>query len=183
MRCFNILKEVRLRSYVVLQLGYLLIERQHSDVVGRPASFLMRERFRTLQRSYASAVEVTYPSSMYGGDGAVPPEILQAVKDACGMEEASRSKADDYTPFRDKQAAPSVTAEAMGGIWNDCRPQAVLEERSHVGLGDVNDQLLNALRREDTLRIRTGNEFQNQFTPQFVSRACPWSLPFMVGGT
>ena len=55
------LKEVLLRSHVVLQLGYLLVERRPLDVVGRPASFVTQERFRSLQRSYASALEATYP--------------------------------------------------------------------------------------------------------------------------
>ena len=83
------LTKVRLRAHVVVQLGHLLIQRQHMDTVATGASALLPERIRAAQERHTAAVHRCYPPSQFGGDGAVPPVLLETIRAAWQRKKVS----------------------------------------------------------------------------------------------
>ena len=179
---FKHLNKVRLRAHVVVQLGHLLIQRQHMDTIASTAGVLLPERIRAAQKRYTAAVHRSYPPEQFGGNGAVPPVLLETLRAAWKEKKIDTQGPPFASLVQDKNATPAEGSKPLAQVWENCRPQCVVDERSSEGLADCNDRVIHALKQEKTLRVQTGTQFQEQFVPHYVSRACPWALPYMVGG-
>ena len=177
------LKDVRLRSHVVLGLGLLLIDRHHEDVVGTSSGIVGTQRLRAMKAKYTSDVAELYPATVYDTFGAVPDAIIDALKSQWKKGKEPKTFVEQSeSVIQDKHATPAEGVRTLENVWDDVRPHAVVDERIGSDLADPVDLVVNALNAEPTLKIQTGGKFQEAMVPQFLSRAFPWALPYMVGG-
>ena len=169
------LKEVKLRAHVVLKLLFALLDRGH------PA-FARRGRVEHIRAQLRKNMESMYPEPVSDKhlpeerrEGTIPPSVLEEIERAFV---AKTTKSVIY----EKNATPAEGARPLETLFDDAKPQAILEERySDIGQ-DANESRAHAFAACSTLHVKTGKEFVSQWRPQYISEALPFTFPWSVGG-
>lgn len=115
----------------------------------------------------------------------VPEEIVTLLPHDEDLSNVLRQKA--ATPARGTMSLEAV-AEELGPM---CKPNAVVNEKSSAGMGDVNAQQVAALEATQTqkelaplqseITLFTGNRVLDQFEPWYFAFAFAYVFPFCTG--
>ena len=141
------------------------------------AAVLHAERPRKLGQ-FTEQLQRYWPEAVYGGaDGAIPPELLAASKEA-GTTKRRRVE----SPFLDKNATPADALVGVEEVFDSVRPTAVVEERSSKQLAAVDATYEKALGETAKLTVWTEPLLEPQFNSEYQSRAFPRALKYRAGG-
>ena len=117
----------------------------------------------------------------------VPDEIVAVLPFDADLDRIMRQKA--ATPVR-QEMVPEELAQEMKDM---SKPNAVVRERTSVGIADVNAQHVSALQATAVRKLgesdeniaefvlRTGNQLLDQFRPQYFGFAFPYVFKFCTG--
>jgi hypothetical protein len=172
------IQDMKLRSHVVLKLGYFFIEQGH------PA--LQKQGLATarLKERYRKAVEKLYPVPAQEVDIREELREGEVLKEVRSVVEQSVQQRVKEGPLFDKNATPAEGAKQPGKVFEHVRPQAVLLERTNeAGAGgEQNAQRTAAFNQYSELQVQTGNDFVPQWNPGYASQVFPLTLPHQAGG-
>eukprot|EP00438_Fugacium_kawagutii_P008899 Skav215707 [mRNA] locus=scaffold2573:242958:252224:+ [translate_table: standard] len=165
----RILHQARVRRAVVVRLIEDAVARGH------PA-------FQDIQ------MEQMYASAKALPEDGIPKEVIAELPYDSDLNAIMRQKA--ATPVR-QEMAPEDLAQEMKSM---AKPNAVVGERTSVGMADINAQHVSALQttvaqsqgqesaEEATeFTLRTGNRLLDQFRPQYFGFAFPYVFKFCTG--
>eukprot|EP00438_Fugacium_kawagutii_P001459 Skav211876 [mRNA] locus=scaffold1431:374175:389938:+ [translate_table: standard] len=133
-------------------------------------------------------MEQMYTNAKALPEDGIPGEVIAELPYDSDLNAIMRQKA--ATPVRQEMAAEEL-AEEMKSM---AKPNAVVGERTSVGMADVNAQHVSALQataarsqgpeklEEATgFTLRTGNRLLDQFRPQYFGVAFPYVFKFCTG--
>ena len=140
----------------------MYLENRHEDLDGKAAAILLKDRIAKLRVH----VDAHYPQEVYGGSGGLSPELVAAV--SASIARWKKRRVDSL--IEDKNAVMPDAAKSLDTIFENVRPVAVLHERNMSGLANEEDQLAMVLKGQAMLSIKTGNQLEAQFLPQYPAR-------------
>ena len=132
-------------------------------------------------------MEQMYSDATALPEDGVPEEVVAMLPYDQDLNCIMRQKA--ATPVRQEMCADDL-AEEMKSM---AKPNAVVGERTSVGMADVNAQHVSALQataarsqgpeKDEAMEftLRTGNRLLDQFRPQYFGFACPYVFKFCTG--
>ena len=173
------MKEVCVRTHVLLQLGYDLIESGHPALMKRSnAGPVPRAAVARIKAAYKRRVETLYPASLdpiLVENGVVPPAVASVI------EEGRKAKK-SASPLFEKNATPSAGATSVQNAFDAVQPQLVVPERSNSAGANTAEVGFAALSRYGDLQIQSGLTFLPQWKPQYLSEAWCFEFPHQTGG-
>ena len=168
-------KQAQLRAHVVLKLLYLLIERDHPSFRGKGSAENLRKRMReAVAARYPDTEEAHLPESER--QGIIPPAVLKEIELAHVASKKSPSL------VYEKAATPAERSELVGVLEETIRPNAIVEERHSDTTLDCNVAHARAFEDFGTLKVQTGSKFVDQWKPECISQALPFTFSRAVGG-
>ena len=178
--CLTYLKELRVRSHVLIGLGKIYIEHLHEDVMHTKAAAVLKDRVAAMAR-YDANVRARYPEADFGGeDGGVSKEMREAISNA-----AKRTCTSERTSaFETKNASTDdAAAEDLHSLFDGMRPKSVIEDSNAGKVVDHDLQVSGALGNFSEYRVRLHGELHDgSFAPKYISRTNPYSFNYMSGG-
>eukprot|EP00435_Cladocopium_sp_Y103_P031622 s1345_g8.t1 len=132
-------------------------------------------------------MEAMYSQAEALPEDGVPEELVALLPYDNDLNRIMRQKA--ATPVREEMAADELAAELKDMM----KPNAVVAEKTSVGLIDVNAQHVSALQatsgrskgelneEEAEFVLRTGNKLLDQFRPEYFGFAFPYVFKFCTG--
>jgi hypothetical protein len=169
-------KQAKLRAHVVRDLLYLLIERDHPAFRGKGSTEDMRRRMReAVAARYPNTEEAHLPESQR--QGIIPPAVFEEMKIA---HVASKKK--NASLVYDKAATPAERSELLESLSETIIPSAVVEERHADTTLDCNAAHVRAFEDYGVLKVQTGSTFVDQWNPEYVAQALPFTFSRGVGG-
>ena len=179
-QCMAYLKELHVRSHVLVGLGRIYAEHLHEVVAGTRTAGMLQDRAATVAR-YMANVERYYPESRYGSEeGWLSDEVLAAAR-----ESAKRARMDASTSqFEHKNANPeNATTQDPSKVFDTVRPVNVAQD-SNAGLIINNDlQVASALKNFSEYRVQLQPGMMNEsFAPRYNSLVSPETFNYNSGG-
>jgi len=181
----NHLKEIKVRTHVLLQLGYDLIEAHHPALVKRTnAGPVTLASIRRIKEEYERTVARHYPSptdpdgarqAQLREEGVVPDAVLQVCLE-------SMNKKQTQSPLQEKNATPSPGAMEADKVFDAVQPQLVVSERDISAGAHSADIGHAALTKFGDMEIQTGNKFIPQWRPQYLSEVFCFDFKHLTGG-
>ena len=98
------------------------------------------------------------------------------------IEDAHRASLRGPSLIQDKSATPAEPARSIGEPNDTLRPMQIVGERSASSQSQAHEEYASVLERFQSIDIQTGSTMLNQFRPQYIGMAHPFTLPFAVGG-
>ena len=148
------LKEVKLRSHVVLKLMLALVERHHPVFASQGDVTKIRLRLTNAMQERYPDTEAALPEEQR--QGTIPPAVLAEIV------AAFRPHIPKESVIHEKNATPAEESKPISEALEGIRPHAVMEERySEIGQ-DVNASRAHALANYCKLTARTGTDFVSQ---------------------
>ena len=112
----------------------------------------------------------------YGDEAFVPDKIREATK------EAFRAKLSGPSLLSDKRSTPEEPSCPTQELMDGMRPLSLVDEASGKSASRAHLEQESVLARYQTLEVTTGNTLLDQFQPQYLGLAHPFTLPVAVGG-
>ena len=112
----------------------------------------------------------------YREDKFVPREIEAAIRAAWQERKGKASL------IYDKNATPAEPASSVQDLCATLRPLEIVAERSSQSMTEAHNEYGSVFQRFETLDIQTGSTMLQQFRPQYISMAHPYTWPAAVGG-
>ena len=173
------LKEICVRTHVLLRLGYDLIEAGHAALVKRSnAGPISRAGVVRIKKAYEEMVEKLYPTPTDPEDaifGVPPKEVLEVYDESVTARQRQ-------SPLHEKNATPPAGAMCTDTVFDTVQPQMVVPER-HADAGTTTAEIGHAaLSRFNDLQVQTGNKFMPQFRPQYLQEVMPFDFKHVTGG-
>ena len=173
------LKEVCVRTHVILQLGYDLIESGHPALLKTSnAGPVLKVDVARIKAAYRRRVEEMYPASAdpkLAEVGVVPSTIAQV------MNESLKAKK-THSPIFEKNATPSPGSLPLETVFDAVQPKLVVPERDNHAQANIAETGQAALSRYGDLKIQTGSDFVAQWKPDYLSQAFPFAFRHVTGG-
>ena len=173
------MKEVCVRTHVVLQLGYDLIDSGHSALVKRSnAGPVPRAEVARIKEAYRRQVERYYPQSADAAEaefGVPPAAILQV------CQESQKAKQRN-SPLHNKNATPEAGVMDTSTVFDAVQPHLVVAERTSDAGCNAAEVGHAALSRFSELHAQTGNTFVPQWKPRYLSDICCFEFKHVTGG-
>ena len=110
------------------------------------------------------------------GQRFVPLLVRQAA------EKAYRAKLQGTSLIFDKNATPAEPLSGLDNLERQLRPLNLVAHRSTAGSSTVHAEHSSILAKYQTLEVTTGGVMLNQFLPQYLGTAYPFTMPVAVGG-
>ena len=172
------MKEIRVRTHVLLRLGYALIEALHPAFVKHTnAGDLLRADIHRIRAAYEDMVQKQYPEPENADDkerGVVPELVWQVVQNSVQAKQKE-------SPIFEKNATPPPGAMPTDSVFDAAQPQMVVLERNTTAGTNAGELGQAALTKHGELEIQTGNEFINQFRAGYLQQAFPFDLYNTIG--
>ena len=173
------LKEICVRSHVILQLGYDLIDAGHPAFMQKTnAGKVIQKSAQQIKEEYRKLVEQRYPTPAdpaLAERGVPPPEVLAVAED-------SRKASKQTSPMHDKNATPQEGAVDPSEVFDSVQPQAVLLQRTVDAGSNTAEKTEAALSRYSELRVQTGSKLMPQWKPEYLSYVFCHEIPRVTGG-
>jgi hypothetical protein len=173
------MKEVCVRTHVVLQLGYDLIESGHPALVHKTnAGPVPRAEVARIKEAYRQEVEKYYPTSTDAAEaerGRAPETILRV------SEESQRAKQRN-SPLHNKNATPEAGVMTAGTVFDAVQPQLVVAERTSDAGCNAAEVGHAALSRFSELHAQSGNVFMDQWKSRYLAEIYPFEFKHASGG-
>jgi len=162
------LEGATLRTGVVLQL---ISELRDSGHPGYTAAFNSDEAVRERMHQMYT---VKYDR------GSSEPFVPELVRKAA--EEAHRAKLHGTSLIYDKNATPAEPLDDVTKMERQLRPLNLVAQRSSKASSTVYEEHGNILARYQQLDITTGSTMLDQYLPQYLGYAHPFTMPVAAGG-
>ena len=114
--------------------------------------------------------------SKYGRTRFTPHAVQAAIADA------HRASLRGPSLIQDKSATPAEPASSIEELQNTLRPMQIVGERSTSSQTAAHEEYASVFARFQSIDIQTGSTMLNQFRPQYIGMAHPFTLPSAVGG-
>ena len=114
--------------------------------------------------------------SKYGTGPFIPDKLREAAA------QAHRAKLTGTSLVFDKNATPAEPMAELGTLESTLRPLNLVAQRSSKGASMVHEEHGSVLARYQAVEIQTGSSMMDQFHPQYLGLAHPFTLPVAVGG-
>ena len=111
------------------------------------------------------------------GKGPFMPEQVREASAA-----SFRAKLSGTSLIHDKRATPAEPAQSLIQFEATCRPFTLVAARSSASASTAHEEHANILARYQTLEVTTGSTMMDQFQPQYLGLAHPFTMPLAVGG-
>ena len=173
------MKEICVRTRVLLELGYSLIERGHPALMKRTsAGPVYRAEVARIKQAYEARVRSLYPmpDSEEERERGVPPAAVWAV-----CVESNKGK-HGPSPLHEKNATPPPGVLSHTDVFDAMQPQMVVAERDTSAGANTAEIGQAALSRYGELEVRTGNDFVPQWTPSYLSEVFCFDFKHQTGG-
>ena len=112
----------------------------------------------------------------YGAPKFVPRAVQEAIKLAREQRVGRQSL------VYDKNATPAEPATSVQALSATLRPLEIVAERSSQSMSEAHNEYGTVFQKYLTLDIHTGSTMMNQFHPQYIGMAHPYTWPAAVGG-
>ena len=179
--CMAHLKELRVRSHVLVGLGRIYAEHLHEAVAGARIATLLTDRAAAVAR-YEANVRRLYPEERFGGEeGGLSDEIQSAAAEAVKRARAG----DSTTAFQFKNASPeNPTAEAPDRLFENLRPVSVVQDADAGRVVDHDLQVKSTMANFTEYRVPLKGDpaMQASFEPKYMSLVLPSTFNYMAGG-
>ena len=173
------MKEICVRTHVVLQLGYDLIESGHPALVNKTnAGSIPRAEVARIREAYRQQVEKYYPAStdvVEAERGKVPEAIVRV------CEESQRAKHRN-SPLHNKNATPQAGISTTDTIFDAVQPHLVVAERTSDAGCNKAEVGHAALSRFSELHAQSGNVFLDQWKGRYLADIYPFEFKHASGG-
>ena len=173
------MKEICVRTYVVLQLGYDLIESLHPSLWKKTnAGPVLRPDVARIKDEYRRRVERYYPQSADAEEaefGVPPPAVLQV------CQESQKAKQRN-SPLHNKNATPDAGVMDTSNVFDAVQPHLVVAERSRDAGCNAAEVGHAALSRFCEVHAQSGNTFLPQWKPQYLSEVFCFEFKHVTGG-
>jgi hypothetical protein len=173
------MKEICVRTHVVLQLGNDLIDSGHSALVKKGnAGPVPRAEVARIKEAYRQQVEKYYPTSTDPTEaqfGKAPEAILRV------CEESQQAKQRN-SPLHNKNATPQAGVMATSTVFDAVQPHLVVAERTGDAGCNAAEVGHAALSRFSELHAQSGNVFIPQWKPRYLAEIFPWEFKHATGG-
>jgi hypothetical protein len=182
--CMAWLKELHVRSHVLVGLGRIYAEHLHELVSETPTAKDLLSRAENIAR-YESNVREHYPEERFGAEeGGLSEEIKEAALEALKKhKEQEWSRLNQTEQLEGKNAAPDDPAIAPDDkIFANVRPCILQEDSSARGV-DEDVQVSGALANFSDYNTKLhGNVLHESWAPRYTSMILPWTFNYMSGG-
>ena len=123
-------------------------------------------------------------SKKYGKDGKDLPADEFFIPDLIrkASADAHDAKLSGSSLVWDKNATPAEPAKAIMAMEKEMRPLNLVGEQSSNSASTVHEEHGNILARYQKLEVVTGSTMVDQFRPQYLGSAYPFTMPSAVGG-
>jgi hypothetical protein len=174
------LKELHVRSHVLVGLGRIYADHLHEAVAGSRTAKILQDRAATVAR-YMANVERYYPASRYGSEkGGLSDEVIAAARESakCARMDASSSQ------FEHKNANPeNATTQDPSKVFDNVRPVNVAQDSNAGPVVDHDLQVSAALKNFSGYRIPLQSGLLNEsFAPRYNSLVSPETFNYNSGG-
>jgi hypothetical protein len=119
-------------------------------------------------------------SDLYESKYGVGPFVPNKVRDAAGL--AHRARLSGPSLIQDKNATPSEPASSIESLAQTLRPLSLVAQRSSNTASTAYEEHGTVLSQYQNLEVQTGSVMMDQFRPQYLGMAYPYTLPAAVGG-
>ena len=173
------MKEICVRTHVVLQLGYDLIESGHPALMRRSnAGPVPRAEVARIKEAYRHLVEKHYPTSTDAAEAEFgsPPAVILRV-----CQESQQAKQRN-SPLHEKNATPPAGVMNTNTVFDAVQPQLVVAERTSDAGCNAAEVGHAALSRLSELHAQSGNAFIPQWKPRYLSDICCFEFKHVTGG-
>ena len=156
------MKEVCVRTHVVVELGHDLIRHKHPALMKKTnAGQVELPSTAEIMAKYTELVHKYYPPPSDPSEaehGVAPAAVLEVI-------EQGRQARATKSPLHEKNATPPPGATCPENVFDSVQPQAVVLERSTLAGSDVSENMKAALQHYGApeLRVQTGNTFLPTF--------------------
>ena len=172
------MKEIRVRTHVLLRLGYDLIEAMHPAFVKRSnAGAVLRADMQRIKLAYEGMVRKQYPEPENLDDrerGVLPDLVWRVVQDSVQAKQKE-------SPLFEKNATPPPGTMPTDSVFDAAQPQMVVMERDTAAGTNTEELGQAALTKHAEVQVQTGNQFINQFKPGYLQQAFPFDLYNSIG--
>jgi hypothetical protein len=172
------LKQVQVRPFVLLQLLYFLIDRNHEVFRGKGSA-------QDLKRRMEAAVALKYPER----EGDIPEALREGFVPACVLEAhdemQKQLREKTSTGLRiacEKNATPGDGARSLDTCLDELRPHSIDNDRSASAVTDPSTMRTGAIDRYGMLNVNIASKRLLQFHSKYFSQALPFVIPRMVSG-
>ena len=111
----------------------------------------------------------------YGEGPFVPEKVREAA------EAAHKARLSGESLIHDKNATPAEPKQQLRDFEATTRPFSIVAARSSCGASTVHEEHATILARYQTVEITTGSTMLDQFQPQYLGMAHPFTMPLAVG--
>ena len=171
------MKEICVRTHVILQVGYDLIDARHpAYMLTTNAGPVIQKSAQKIKEEYRRLVEQRYPTPSdpsAAERGVPPPEVL-------AVAEESRKVSKQTSPMYDKNATPQEGAVDPSEVFDSVQPQAVLLQRTSDAGSNTAENTEAALSRYSDLHVQTDSEFMPQWNPAYLSYVFCHEIPHVT---
>ena len=175
------LKELHVRSHVMVGLGHIYGEHLHEAVAGTRTATLLKDRAATIAR-YEENVRRFYPEERFGNEkGGLSDELTTAAAETVKRARA----ADDATCFEFKNANPENPAAASPEeLFDNIRPVSIVEDADAQHVVDHDLQVKSGMANVSDfhVRMKADMEMQSSFEPKYNSLISPSTYNYMARG-
>ena len=170
--CMKHLKELHVRSHVLVGLGHIYAEHLHEAVAGTRTATLVKDRAATIAR-YEENVRRFYPEERFGSEeGGLSDELTHAAEETVKRARAAAAS----TCFEFKNANPENPAAASSeDVFDNLRPVSIVEDADAQHVVDhgllVKSGMANV--SDFQVRMKADMEMQSSFEPKYNSLISP----------
>ena len=152
------LKELHVRSHVLIGLGKIYAEHLHEAVAGTRTATLLTDRAATIAR-YEEHVRRFYPEDRFGGEeGGLSDDLRNAAAETLKRARA----ADSATGFEFKNANPeNPTAQTPDKVFENLRPTSVVQDADAQRVVDHDLQVTSAMANFSEYRVQMKADLEN----------------------
>jgi hypothetical protein len=175
------LRQVHVRPFVVLELLYFLIARNHEVFHGKGDIEFLRQRMReAVAREYPETEEHLPKDDRCGH---IPKAILETLAMSPEEEEMQQERRSKLPRLmQEKNATPGDAMRSVEKCLDDVRPFAIALDRTVSACTDPATLREAALERYGELEVQTGCKAISQWNTQYFSLVLPFVIPRMVSG-
>ena len=185
-QCLSFLKELRIRSHVLVGLGRIYAEHLHEMFTGSPVAARLLNRAQNFA-NYEAGVRQHYPDDKFGGEeGGLCDEIKEAVLNLLRSNQG-KDMLEKQKIFKEESSGKNATPEypkvfSDEKIFEGVRPSILQEDSTAQGV-DQELQITSAAANFSEYHAKLqGNILHETFAPRYMSLILPWTYNYMSGG-
>ena len=185
-QCLSFLKELRIRSHVLVGLGRIYAEHLHEMFAESSVAERLLNRAQNFA-AYEAGVRRHYPEEKFGGqEGGLCDEIKNTVLDLLRSNQ-SREKHEMQKISKEESSGKNATPEytkvfSDEKIFEGVRPSILQEDSTAQGI-DQDLQIASAAANFSEYHAKLqGNVLHETFAPRYMSLILPWTYNYMSGG-